>query len=861
MNVMFKVYFGYARKSRGQGLLLAGIILSAAMMTALFLLFAGISRAERLDALYQGNFHVWKNHVTANEAMGILSDERTAGAGVMTPVGYCALEQGSIYKNYLYLASADEAFMDRVIRLREGRLPENESEVILPAHLLSETEGSFCTGMTLELTPGRRRAGNVIFWQESGLHRDMNGMITEELEITGKKRIVTVTGIYEHSCYCLELLYDPGYVVLCGEGNKSDTGKPEFSAEPEAGYTLAVSLKKPKADLKGFIADYNIEENMKNASLLTVEGVLADNLISRGVTRGVLIAVTSVSAFLMLVTSFLAQISRKKQQLGLLASVGATPAQIRQYCLAEALTLSLIGIPAGFIPGTAGAAVIMDVFGEQLRNAFLSYEDAVTVRPVFKPESFAAAAGISLAVILISAWIPAWKLSACTPIEAIRGSREIRIRKRNAGRIRALSPEGRIAAAYRKRAKNGYAATVFGLGASVFMILAAGVFLQDNRLSRTNPVYHDFRYDLQANITAAASELDVVLSELREEPSVMEASGSLMGIPRDWPEEEERLSAQLKAFRSEEGGSWVRLEHFMQDGSWMIVPYWLDDLSYAEFAQKTGYQGEGGILINHVLFYGILGKEKYSAVLPVFDSSGLPWDICPLIPLGDGKTEQRKMNIGALADETPLGVRTDANRLSVVFPESTMPEEEKGTSTGVIMVIVRDHDEAMAALTRILKEHGETFSAENISDNTEEASLLRKSTRFANMMTAGICFLLISFALLGMIRSVSANLDDRRRDYAILQSIGLSDKGLTRMLLLEQSGLAARAWITGFIPGAALTAWLNWKNRNMLVYDPILPWKEVLLGAAAVWIICLGVSAIFILRRPGKDLQQELRTE
>lgn len=68
---------------------------------------------------------------------------------------------------------------------------------------------------------------------------------------------------------------------------------------------------------------------------------------------GSLLAIVMVGAFFLIYNSFQISLSKRMQQFGLLASVGATEKQLRSSVRFEGLCLSAVGIPLASWPGSA----------------------------------------------------------------------------------------------------------------------------------------------------------------------------------------------------------------------------------------------------------------------------------------------------------------------------------------------------------------------------------------------------------------------------------------------------------------------------------------------------------------------------
>ena len=143
-----------------------------------------------------------------------------------------------------------------------------------------------------------------------------------------------------------------------------------------------------------------------------------DAVMALGIAALVVMA-AGVSLVLIIHNAFAAFMGEKVRLLGILSSIGATPAQIRKGLRREAVSLcalpllfgDLLGIAAGM--GVVGwTNVYLGGIVEGRREAVFGYHPAV----------FLATAAVSAATVWISVWLPARRLGKVTPLEAIKNA-------------------------------------------------------------------------------------------------------------------------------------------------------------------------------------------------------------------------------------------------------------------------------------------------------------------------------------------------------------------------------------------------------------------------------------------------------
>ena len=109
--------------------------------------------------------------------------------------------------------------------------------------------------------------------------------------------------------------------------------------------------------------------------------------------------------------------------------------------------------------------------------------------------------------------------------------------------------------------------------------------------------------------------------------------------------------------------------------------------------------------------------------------------------------------------------------------------------------------------------------------------------------------------------TVSSGMAMRRRESAVLRSVGMTPQSLRRMIFWESGiyGLKALCW---GLPVSGVLLWFVWRKlTNLYVFPFSLPWGVAVLAGAAMLILCL-LSAWPALARAGRtapaaDLQRE----
>ena len=172
-----------------------------------------------------------------------------------------------------------------------------------------------------------------------------------------------------------------------------------------------------------------------------------------------------ITGYLIIYNVFQISVANDIRFYGLLKTIGTTARQLRRILLYQALWLSLAGIPLGLVLGYAAGNLLLP-FCVGAVNPDLR----VLVR--FEPRAFAAAAAFSLFTVLLSCARPVRLAGRVSPVEALRyteaSPRRLRAQKRRAAGGKGFLPA--MAWANLGRSKGRTAVTVLSLALAVVLL-------------------------------------------------------------------------------------------------------------------------------------------------------------------------------------------------------------------------------------------------------------------------------------------------------------------------------------------------------------------------------------------------------
>ncbi|MEC4184688.1 ABC transporter permease [Adlercreutzia sp. R21] len=495
MNAMANFTVKSLRANRVRTLVtIAGVALAAALLTAVLTTYASLNDfLYRMEAEQSGTWMACVEApggaATQERIDAAAADPSVAAVATLRDVGFGRLtpEQQNVLGAYVPVRTgAGDLSAICGIRPSEGRLPENENEVMLFATWQSYENLELGDEITLDvgrrvarLAPGEEgeqvHGEKELGWGvndgegvesviEDGTPLDSSmgvfdaaadgGKFNEEL-VDAEKRTFTVVGFYDRAGYALST--GAGMTALIGPGA---AGADAFT---DVYLTLndVASAQDVSAQAEALFPDDHI---VLHTSMLRYMGI-SDGASLWSTFYGivaVLAGVIVVACVSLIFNAFNISVAERIKQFGLLSSVGASRRQLRRAVVLEGALVALVGIPLGLLIGLGGCAVTFAFIGPMI--ATLSGAEDVPFTLAVNGVVLALAAALTFVTVLVSVWIPAKRAGRTNIIDSLRAQGATRVSKRGAKAAARAAAGGRL---WRSRGVSG---RLFGIGGTLARI-------------------------------------------------------------------------------------------------------------------------------------------------------------------------------------------------------------------------------------------------------------------------------------------------------------------------------------------------------------------------------------------------------
>ncbi len=557
-------------------------------------------------------------------------------------------------------------------------------------------------------------------------------------------------------------------------------------------------------------------------------------LVSFAAVLGTIIMAASV---VVISNAFRISASERMRQFGILKSVGATKRQITQTVLFEAAFLSAIAVPAGLIVG-----LLIQWLGSSIGDTLLAPMNklvkeglSVHMRFEFSWPVLLLSVTVSLLTVLLSAWLPARRAASVPAIEAIRMTQEITTRKetlRTSRLVRTLFGfEGTLAAKAIKRSRRSYRAMVAALSISIILFLTCGS-LNTQLTMAMNQAYANV--DANTLTTFSSGRLG---SDYQNKPLMSGAAEQITAALRDYPETQiygagidfgYTVEAQTADLTDKMKKS---MEPEQTAVSAVLVT--VDREHYAQICEAAGVDIGSNILINTAR--KVIGN-KDSEFQPLRFSGQT------LTLHRDGAAISVTLDAQLTGAQVPQEVfyAADGDDIIVVVPDGMAKTYCWFGSSVDLSGFIAYAESTLNSYFPVPE--GSDAYAYSVLDVTSVTDMTRSLTKLITIFLYGFVAMLTIIGLTSVISAISANVRLRAREFAVLQSVGMTQGGIRRMLALESVMSALKALLWGLPIGSAAMylAFVSLTMRNDFQF--VYPWVMLLEAAAGVFIVTLIVT-------------------
>ena len=860
-----------------------GIILATALLTAVATMAVSLKESVTLRSKkVDGDFHLLLYDMTDKEKESVINNRQVESYYETHEVGYGVLD-GCVNdsKPYVYIEALDsDTFEKAEINVTSGRLPEDDSEIVISSHIKTNGGVKYNLGDKITFDIGDRTYNGKKLYQNDTYRED------EQLEAKQTKTY-KVVGICDRLPYGEEPRTAPGYSVIT-LANKADTSLNKsdiylrFNKKAlKDRYDLTADILGVDKTLfnklnSGKLEDKEIQTLKSqldkthsyyiNNSLIKYEAFYDSSVAFVYNMAAVVMVIIIITSAVCISNSFAISINQKTKQYGMLASIGATPRQIRKNVFFEAAFMGVIGIVAGIGGGLSASYILVVLSNKMLIDTF-------EMSIVYAPSLLGVLLSIVLAIvtIVLSALVPAIRASRMSPIMAINHSEDIKIKSKSLKTPKLIGKvwgEGGVLA-YKnmKRNKRKYRVITISIALSVSTFIALYGFM--SLLTESVNRYANDKIDLRVymssyksmSVDEANKKVSNIVNRINNETNITDftfARGFYASL-----KDEPKYSSDYKEVNKYEAG-------LAENNGYYISIISLGNEEYGKYIKKLGISKEtaqsGGILVdntyqyinngNDIKYFNIYDGYKAGDVLTYrIDTSNSSKSLDNSKSSDD--TTLYDIRIVALSNERPFGYDNAYTSYGylIVSDDYMNRIDTKNTDSTLLNINCDDPDKAQDILVNEFNiGQNYIFNAAQERRNDEKLILTMK------IFLYGFIAIVSLIGITNIFNTVTTGMELRGKEFAMLQSIGMTKKEFDKMIRMESVFYGSKALIIGVVSGTVLSYIIYMAaGESQLRYT--LPLPAIIIAVVVVIILLLGIMKYSIAQIRKQNIIETIRNE
>lgn len=803
-------------KKRTRATLLA-VILSCTLLFAVGIAFSSyMQNSINESAKAEGSYHVLYYDVDYQKSKDYLeNNKKIQDIYIMQQISKFERDE----RVFQVLSYSDD--LNPEINISEGREPNNDKEILISKQSLNNLE----------------------------------------LNINDKFEGYNIVGIYDNNYVLEEYPIGDGFIKRNPTITFVTKKETDTSNEHSCFFITYKNIKKTyeymEEDAKGLNLKDTIVANVQaNKEYLKTNGVGQDsfNYAMRYLALALTLYFISVFCMLIIYNAFAISLTERKKQFGILRSLGTSKKTIIGMITKELLILSLIAFPISFVLGNLlvlGGLKVLDV----LLNIHipLSYNILTFLITIF----------FVIFSMVLSAYTPGRKASKTSPMEAIKSTKEYKIKKSNREyRLtkKIFGPEGQLARKNLKRNGRQFGTVTTSLTISVILFILVSTIINFLTLEMRELEidYGDYNSKIVIQVHYKdKKDIDNFFTDLKkisyiDSKTILRSTWVYLSDDNPYYTEDATnkysKNALILGLEKDTYNQFAKANH-LTSGKIFFNNYYQefeDDEPYKIFKEDASIiicktnRDENNNLIRETCDLELSNIEFIDKVVGIGNLNPEDWG--SVIFMEDNEYEQYVQNY-------PEHLRID--KYSKYYNIEIQSEQYK------------EFDKEFVELIDKYKDLDINYQNYPLNEYLDKRKIL-----FIELIIYAVIFFIGLISIVGMLNSINTNLNLREREFAMLRSMGYSKKSLNKMISLENIFLVSKSFISALIITLvgflALNQMFSYDNiTNEFIFPPKInipyPWAYTIIAFIAVILLILFLTSFSIKKIKNQNIIEAIR--
>ena len=487
------------------------------------------------------------------------------------------------------------------------------------------------------------------------------------------------------------------------------------------------------------------------------------------------------------------------------------------------------------------------------------------LRLVFSPIVLILSTLVILLTIFISAIIPAINAAKISPLEAIRNSSNLKVGKIKSSKLvkKIFKTEGELAYKNLRRNKGKFRITLFSLVISIVIFISfngfVDMFIEANQIN-----YGSITNDLTLyeNNLLTKEEVQKTIDELKKINGLKDVAidkGYNLNVHVD----EKNINKDLR--ESLKQSDYVDMDNstynFFDSKLYTPGDFSISNIKLSEgkFDRKTA-KAENGVILVRYSYQESLAKKGKVVLTNYKVGDTLNCTVYSYDSDGNEKQKEVKLKILAITDEILTGdMQYPQTSFGVVAYDDLIPSlgiTDDESSSSSYCVATNQEKSTRDEVKKVAEENNLS-----VIDSIDEAQRLEQTMNVMKIFVYGFIVVISLVSVTNIINTISTNINLRKREFAVIKSIGVTPQGFKKMIYMESILYGILSLLYGIPIGICLNVLMNRILEGMITVQTLIPYKAILICVVAIFVITFIASYIPLKKMSKENIIDNIRQE
>ncbi|MEG1146329.1 MAG: ABC transporter permease [Bacilli bacterium] len=580
--------------------------------------------------------------------------------------------------------------------------------------------------------------------------------------------------------------------------------------------------------------DCYYEDTIINKTYLESIGIFKIDTTVALLSVFLLVILTVIGTFeiIILFNGFAISVADRKKSFGILTSLGAKTKEIFKSVVFETFSLAIIAIPLGFV-----LSIIFMKTGIFIVNEILDLNQSKIVFSMYPIFIFIPAVFI-LIVLFFATYRNAYMASRISPIEAIRMNNDIKIKRKQVKTNKMIQKifgiEGSLSYKTLKRNKGKYSNTTASISISIILFICVSTFL-NYLVIKNNETFKEAYEDSNITISVEKYDKDFIRDIKKiEEIDKLEIYRTTAAL--SIKQENKKYTKEYLDLYKDNIDSNLEL----------LYIYTPLDISKTELENKYKINLKNPVYANNFK-YNIYPEKKIIEGKVFKKTKPINIDIY------NRANNQIKMTIKDIKVIDKCINILDTNCNGKLIVNNDIMNKFDDNEIVNINIQSKSYKPLDQKIEKLIEKY-KNYDIEYNNPNMEKYNYLKIIFAIKFVIYAFVLFISL-ISVTSIINTLNNSINNRKREFAILKSIGMSEKKFNKMIILESFILGVKALFYGLSISLLIVYFIIIESKSLSIIEDLkvpFPFTYIIISII-ITILIIIITNMFAINKIKKD--------